>query len=183
MNDWISSIDRISSKVKDEFGSLTNEQIHWRPDAGTWSIAQNLDHLRVVNESYFPALLALKAGTYQVPFIAKIGFLVSFFGKTILRAVQPDRRNKMKTFPIWQPSMSIVSDLVVDRFIQHQDELKRQMEEATALLNKGIVISSPANKNIVYTLETAFDIIIAHEKRHLEQALELLKLLNEQADN
>jgi hypothetical protein len=39
------------------------------------------------------------------------------------------------------------------------------------------VISSPANKNIVYKLETAFDIIVSHEQRHLEQAKEILQLM------
>ena len=42
------------------------------------------------------------------------------------------------------------------------------------LLEKGTVISSPANKNIVYKLENAFDIITTHEQRHLEQAREVL---------
>ncbi len=30
--------------------------------------------------------------------------------------------------------------------------------------------TSPANPNIVYTLEKAFEIIVMHEIRHLEQA-------------
>jgi hypothetical protein len=33
----------------------------------------------------------------------------------------------------------------------------------------------------VYTLETAFDIIVAHEQRHLEQAREIAKALKELA--
>jgi hypothetical protein len=45
-------------------------------------------------------------------------------------------------------------------------------------VDKGTIISSPANKIIVYKLEIAFDIIVAHEKRHLEQAREVLQILN-----
>ena len=44
------------------------------------------------------------------------------------------------------------------------------------MLGKGVVISSPANKNIVYKLETALDIITTHEKRHFEQARRILVL-------
>jgi hypothetical protein len=29
---------------------------------------------------------------------------------TVLKAVQPDRQKKMKTFPIWEPNQSKVSD-------------------------------------------------------------------------
>lgn len=45
------------------------------------------------------------------------------------------------------------------------------------LIQQGAIISSPANRNIVYTLETAFDIIVAHEQRHLEQAREIKHML------
>jgi hypothetical protein len=52
----------------------------------------------------------------------------------------------------------------------------KKIEEAKELVAKGTVIASPANKNIVYKLETAFDIIVSHEQRHLEQAKEVLVL-------
>jgi hypothetical protein len=32
--------------------------------------------------------------------------------------------------------------------------------------------NSPANRNMVYTLERAFDIIVVHERRHFQQAME-----------
>jgi hypothetical protein len=45
-------------------------------------------------------------------------------------------------------------------------------------LNGKTVIASPASKMIVYTLDTAFDIIVTHERRHLEQAREVLRQLD-----
>ncbi len=56
----------------------------------------------------------------------------------------------------------------------HQSNLKELIESSKDLVEAGVVISSPANKNIVYKLEKAFDIIIIHEQRHLEQAKEVL---------
>jgi len=38
------------------------------------------------------------------------------------------------------------------------------------LIANDFVISSPANKYIVYKLENAFDIIINHERRHFKKA-------------
>jgi hypothetical protein len=55
--------------------------------------------------------------------------------------------------------------------------LYKKIEAAKELVEKGVVISSPANKNIVYKLETAFDIIVSHEQRHFEQAKEILQLM------
>jgi hypothetical protein len=177
MKNWTSTLGDISRQSLSEFGSLTSEQLNWKPNSNSWSIAQNLDHLIVVNETYYPVLASLKAGTYRTPFIAKIGFMVSFLGKTVLNAVQPDRKKKMKTFSIWEPTSSNVIDDILNRFQNHQNELIQRIEGAKELVGKGVVISSPANKNIVYKLETTFDIIVSHEQRHLEQAKEILQLI------
>lgn len=177
MKNWTTKLDIITEQSIAQFGTLTNEQLNWKPNANTWSIAQNLDHLIVVNETYYPVLASLKERTYKTPFIAKIGFIVSFLGKTVLKAVQPDRQKKMKTFPIWEPSMSQIEGDVLKRFENHQKELKQKIENAKELLEIQAIISSPANRNIVYKLETAFDIIVSHERRHFEQAKEVLTLL------
>lgn len=178
MKNWIATIDEITKQSKSELGILTNEQLNWKPTPDTWSIAQNLDHLMVVNETYYPILASLKEGSYKIPFHGKIGFIVSFFGKVILKAVQPDRQKKMKTFPIWQPAKSSLIDNILEKFETHQNVLKQKMDDAKGLVQQGVVISSPANKNIVYKLEIAFDIIVSHEQRHLEQAREILYLIN-----
>jgi len=177
MNIWTSALDNITKQTLDEFGSLTSEQLNWKPNSNTWSIAQNLDHLIVVNETYYPVLASLKEGTYKTPFIAKIGFMVSFLGKIVLKAVQPDRQKKMKTFPIWEPTTSNVIGNILNRFQIHQNELKQKIEEVQTLIEKGVVICSPASRNIVYKLETAFDIIVSHEHRHIEQSKALLSLM------
>jgi hypothetical protein len=50
------------------------------------------------------------------------------------------------------------------------------MEDDGEFVERDVVISSPANRNIVYKLKTAFDIIMSHEQRHFEQAKEVLNL-------
>ena len=176
MKDWASILDGITEHFVGHFGSLSVEQLNWKPNSQTWSIAQNINHLIVVNESFYPILTLLKAGTYKPPFIAKFGFLVSFLSKKLLDAVQPDRKKKVKTFPIWQPKVSHIKAGVLQAFEKHQNELKQHIETSKAFVEKGAIIASPANRNIVYKLETAFDIIVFHEQRHLEQAKEVFQL-------
>nr|WKN35247.1 DinB family protein [Tunicatimonas sp. TK19036] len=176
-NKWTSQLLRITSRFQQTFGTLTAEQLNWKPDPSIWSIAQNIDHLMVINKTYFPILTALQEGTYRPPFMARIGFMVNFLGNTLLKAVQPDRKKKTKTFPLWEPTQSEVSADILKRFEEHQVELARMIEHTTEAVEKGTVIASPANRNIVYKLETAFDIIVAHEHRHFEQAKEVLERL------
>jgi hypothetical protein len=177
MPNWTTQIDRTTGAFREQFGSLTGAQLNWKPDPNTWSIAQNIDHLIVINETYFPLLEDMRAGRLPLPWYARVGFLVSFFGKMILKASDPNRKNKTKTFSIWEPTESKLPADILDRFAEHQEELKRQIEASAGFVEKGTVISSPANRNIVYKLETAFDIITAHELRHLEQAKEVLGIM------
>lgn len=174
---WNDDIDRITESFVKTFGELSAEQLNWKPDTETWSIAQNIDHLIVINETYYPVIQSIRDKSYKLPFVGKLGFLVNFIGRFVLRSVQPDRQRRMKTFPVWQPSQSEIPADILKKFQNHQEELKKLILDSKDFLLAGTVISSPVNKNIVYKLETAFDIIVTHEQRHFEQAKEVLQLL------
>jgi len=178
MTNWTTQLDNIAEDLIAHFGRLNFEQLNWKPNKDTWSIAENFNHLIIVNESYFPIFESLEQGTYKAPFISKFSFLVSLYGKIVLKAVQPDRKKKMKTFQIWKPSINPIEDDILIKFISHNFVLKEKIMNANLFVEGGTVIASPANGNIVYNLKTTFDIIVSHEKRHLEQAKEVLKQLN-----
>ena len=174
---WCSSIDKITQQFQTAFGTLTQDQINWKPEPDAWSIAQNIDHIITVNKTYFPVIKNLRAGHYKVPFHARFSWVALLLGRVVLNAVKPDRKKKIKTFPIWEPSSSSLPSNLVDQFSLHQIELKTVIQTCSDLVQRNTVISSPANKSIVYKLETAFDIIVAHELRHYEQTKEVLILL------
>ncbi|PRX54876.1 DinB family protein [Flagellimonas meridianipacifica] len=173
-NNWKTQLSTVSKKVNEHFGKLEERDLNWRPESGVWSIAQNLQHLIITNESYFPVFKAIQNGTHKTPALGKIGFFVSFCGKMILKAVEPERKKPMNTFPVWQPKKEVFDQGIVERFVNHQTALIAEVGKMNPFLNDKLVIASPANKNIVYTLEIALDIIVSHEKRHLNQALDLL---------
>ena len=99
MKDWLSQLDELTEQFVTTFGALTVEQLNWKPAPQTWSIAQNIHHLIVVNESYYPILASLRSGTYKTPFIGKIGFMASLLGKVILNALSRIEKRKRKPLP------------------------------------------------------------------------------------
>ena len=174
----LEEIDNITNSVKVEFQDLHSDQLNWKPNANSWSIGQVIDHLIVINNTYYPILKQLKEGTYKLIWLGKIDFIVRFFGDLILGSVNPDRRKKMKTLPIWEPPKSNVDANIISKFADQQALLKENIQSCTALIDQGVVISSPANRIIVYKLDRAFEIIVTHQRRHLEQARELNRLRN-----
>ena len=177
IKNWLHRIDENTAAFQKEFGHLSNEQLNWTPNSVTWSIAQNIAHLIVINDTYLPVINEVRSGSYKLGWMSKLGFLVRFFGKMILGSVKADRKKKIKTFSILEPSKTEITDDILARFAAHQSDLKKLIRESKDLLEKGQIIASPANKNIVYKLEAAFEIIITHETRHLEQAKEVLALM------
>ncbi|MCO6495205.1 MAG: DinB family protein [Bacteroidetes bacterium] len=172
---WSQELSEITLLFKKNFESLNSEQLNYKPNPNTWSIAQNIAHIIQVNESYYPTFNAILQGKHHNPKLAYLHFIPSFIGKSILQGVQPDRKKKIKTFPIWEPVFENKLDNIVIRFTEHQQELTLKIRAMTSLINNKIVISSPANKAIIYPLDIALDIIVSHEKRHLEQAREIIR--------
>ena len=174
---WTKGLDEMTEKFKEHFGELSSEELNRKPSQDRWSIAQNIDHLIKINESYFPILDQVKEGTYRTPFLGKIGFFVRMMGNWIMSSVNPDRRKKMKTFPPWEPVQSDLPGDILEQFAAHQEELKDKIRSCSDALDQGLVINSPINRNIVYKLEQAFDIIVTHEERHFRQAKEVVEEL------
>jgi hypothetical protein len=174
---WTLQLTVLTSDFTDGFANLTIEQLNWKPNPSAWSIGQIIDHIITVNETYFPVVEQLKQGTYRTPWTGRLPFLVQWFGEFILKGVEPQRKRKVKTFQIWEPAQSDIPGGILQRFAEHQKKLGEMMASCENFIQAGAVISSPANRFIVYKLETAFDIIVAHERRHLNQALEVLGLM------
>jgi len=172
IQNWQKKIDSITQEFNERFADLTAGEINQKPSSDSWSVAENLQHLIAVNESYYPIFEQVKAGSYKAPIIARIPFLVNAMGKLILKSVSPVRTKKLKTFPIWEPAQGAVRGDILEQFSQHQETLKKWMEQLEESITGGKVIASPANQSIVYTLEKAFEIIVSHEHRHLNQSIE-----------
>ncbi|MFD2036565.1 DinB family protein [Belliella marina] len=173
---YISELEEISKSVENSFSGLEDDILFKKPDSSTWSIAENLEHLIILNSSYFPIFEKVKNGTFQGAFISKIGFFPKMIGDMIYKSVSDGGKKKVKTFPLWEPKLySDQDEAILEKFYDHQKILIQKIREMEPFLGKGIIIHSPANKIVVYSLDKALEIIVAHERRHLEQAQRLVR--------
>ena len=138
-------------------------------------MAQCLDHIIVLNRTYVDIPAKIRAGAYPLPFHARFGFLVDFFGKFILQSVNPDRRKPIKTLPVWEPSNSDIPADTVARFVAHMNELDAFFRDNQDLAQSGAIVVSPASRLILYRMDVLFDIMLAHAERHVNQAEEAVK--------
>lgn len=173
MSNWIERIEKVSSLVEAEFKDETHDELNWKASADKWSIAQNLDHLVVINTSYFPIFQELVEGNYRVGWLGKFPLLARTIGKQIIKGIDPSNTKKSKTFPIWEPDQSEIEVGIVNRFLEHQEELKVWNQRLAGFITSDNIIHSPANRKIVYDLKSAWEIIVLHEMRHFLQGREV----------
>ncbi len=172
MKSWEERIASLSASFKEAFGHLSQDELEAKPDPKTWSIAENLQHLIRINESYYPIFEQLKNNELSLPFLAKS--MHKMLGKMILKSVEPERKKKIKTFHIWEPQPVEREGTTLEAFLAHQESFALELESLHPFVEEDPVIHSPANANICYKLSTAIDIILTHEERHLNQAKALL---------
>jgi DinB superfamily len=173
MKEMISDLKRISAKAKQTFGTLSAEQINWKPNPESWSIAQCFEHLIVTNNLYFPNIQKVINGTHRNNFFSKIPFATNLIAVAMKNALNPDQKRKMKTFKVFEPSTSNVSPTIIEEFVENNQKLIEMIEACKDFdLHK---IAEPLSVALNLRLDDAFEILAMHEKRHFKQAERVLE--------
>jgi hypothetical protein len=177
LESYIQSFKNMTDQFITTFVHLDDDQLNWRPDSTSWSIAQIIEHIIIINESYYPVFDAIKNGTYKAPALAKLSFIPNFLGNMIEKSLQPETTRKTKTFPVWEPHQSRIPGITAQLRLHHEEFISR-LREMNPFFNKGIISSSPPNNYVIYPLDPAIAIMLVHEKRHYLQACRTLEMQN-----
>lgn len=150
---------------------LSDEQINWKPEPKTWSIAECIDHLNQGLATYVPRMTPkiekahAKGKTGAAPYGRGTftgRFIVNFLKKPSKKAPAP------KAF---KPSASVfeVGD-VTDRFRENTRRFIALAEQADGLPLGKIKMGTPVSPMLRVSLAQAFELHTLHTPRHLGQA-------------
>jgi hypothetical protein len=160
----------IARDVEHVFGALNARQLNWRPDATRWSVGQCLEHLLTTNR-----LMCSRADDALNPahprtVWQRLPGLPAMFGKLLVRSQAPQATRKYQAPTPARPSTSDIATDVVQRFVtQHREAVERvaALDEARAAR---VIMSSPFARVITYSVLDGWRLILAHDRRHVEQA-------------
>src|SRR5690625_2650 len=170
MHPFLERIDLTTNRFILEFGSLDTGELNWKPDENTWSIAQNIDHVILLNESYFKKIEEASSDTARRPFLARFDLITDLMAKGLAAYSKPDRKKKTHTFDIWKPGSQQFEPAILQTFADHQERFKEVIRQSRPLMESGKVVRSPASGVLFFKPASIFDIMISHEERHLKQA-------------
>jgi hypothetical protein len=172
----ITEAQAIATDARKTFGHLNGTQLNWKPGADRWSVAQCFSHLIAINSDYFPIIERIARGDYTPSWQERLPLLPRLFGSLVLSAVQPDAARKFKANPRFNPSSSAIEPDIVAKFEAHQRAVVDHMRMTERIDLRRLIITSPVASVATYSLLDAYRIIVAHERRHMEQARRVTEL-------
>ena len=92
----------------------------------------------------------------------------------MIRSLGPRVEKKFTAPKIFEPSASEIDAGIVASFVSHQEAVKNYFIKLQAARFEKTVIGSPVSSLITYLLSDALKLIVAHEQRHLGQAIGIL---------
>ncbi len=175
-NDTFYFTNELRQTVEDarvSFGSLSYEQLNWKPAAESWSVAQCLDHLIRSNDEMKPVFEAKLSGAKN-SFWESWSPLTGFFGGMLKNSLRSDKKKFKAPSEAIVPPSDVPAD-IVDRFAESQEWVIGEIERTAGLDWDKTVVTSPFMGLITYRLRDALDIIVEHSKRHLRQAKRVME--------
>lgn len=171
----IAEAQKIAEDARQNFGNLSAGQLNWKPDAKSWSVGQCFEHLIITNNLYFPNIQKVVDGKHRNNFFSKIPFSTDLIAALMKNSLHPDQKRKMKTFGIFEPAASNISETIFEDFAENQQKLIEMIKAVEALDLHKIKIAEPLSSALNLRLDDAFEILIIHEKRHFRQAERVLQ--------
>jgi DinB superfamily len=171
---WNKDIDKVTEKFVGSFGSLTETQLNYKPDPNVWSIAQNIDHLILLNSSYFQNFDEIKKGKHKLPATDDLEQIAENTLQNLRPYANGTRTKRANTWDKWQPSKTKFDHKILKDFTDHQSEFKKHINEFQGFNLHQTFIKYPGEANLIFRLDECIDFLIEHENRHWIQANDVI---------
>jgi hypothetical protein len=170
------ALRQVAEDAKTTFGSLSAEQLNWKPAPKKWSIAQCFDHLITTHSLYFPLFERLANGDAKQTFWESYSPLSGFFGRFLIKSLRPENVKPMKTTSKALPSSSKIGGGIIDRYVEHQNQMIDAIGKLRADIDpKKTIVTSPLMGLVTYTLDDCYEILAVHGPRHFNQAKRVME--------
>ena len=165
-----SGLEDIARDAQTTFGGLDARQLNWRPDPSRWSVAQCFEHLVTINGLMFRAAEAALDGSQPRTLWQRLPLLPRLTGRMMIRSLSPNASRKLTSPPQAKPSASEIPADIVQCFVQQNRDAAASVQALDQGRLARTIMASPFLKVITYSVMDAWRLMVAHERRHFEQA-------------
>ncbi len=173
------AIDEI---IKNEFESLDEKLFNASPAPKKWSVAECIQHLNITLNIYIPQMVNVVKNKNRY-LGQKENFNHSFIGKMVVKSMNPRKNNeipmKVKTFGKLKPkSIEYEKHNVLIKFAGFQKDIINIIDGCENMSLEKPKIVTAAGPILKMRIGDALHFMIAHNRRHILQAQNVLKIID-----
>lgn len=163
--------------INEQFVKAPHEVLLRQPAPDKWSAVQCLDHLNAYSRFYVPAIeKAIQSRlTGSLPPAPSATFKSGLLGNYFTRMMEPKPDGTagmhMQAPKGYRPLSDLDAGKVIAEFIEWQQRTKNLLEQAKLVNLQQIKIPTTLGNWLKFSLGDTFRFVIAHERRHMAQAL------------
>jgi len=161
--------------VRATFSSLDARRLNWRPASTSWSVAQCFQHLVQSNREMYAAFVKAVDRSRPRTFWQRVPLLPAFFGRMLVTTQGPSGKRKFTAPKPAQPSSSDIDAGVLDRFVAGHEEVAAFARGLAGREPGRMIMVSPFVSVVTYSVLDGLRLIVAHERRHVEQARRVMQ--------
>ena len=166
--DSIDASDRAGAELA---ARLTDEDFHWKPDAGQrWSVAECLDHLATINAVYLAAARTGIEKARKNGWTRRGPLQPGFFGRKFIASMEPPVKRKLRTPQLGEPKPQRRRDEIMRDYHAAHEEIRKMIREAATIDANRATFRNPFIRIVNVKVATAFHVVAAHDRRHIWQA-------------
>ena len=170
VDDFRKRFEQMSADAGTLAASLSDAQFAWQPAPDSWSVAHCLDHLNATAPSYLPVLDEGIADAIRRGLYSPGPYTYNWIGRAFVWVMEPPVRVRAKAPKPFQPAPSRSRRDIMAAFHAYQVQYVDRLRQASGLDLARARVSSPVVRWLRMPLGSAFAMMLAHERRHLEQA-------------
>ena len=171
MNAADTTADGLAARVNDE-------EFFWQPDQGRrWSIALCLDHLAVANTVYGRAIRQAVEEAEAAGWARRDPATPGFCGRKFIASLEPPVKRRTSAPGKIRPRPKASRAEILNAYHAAHDEIRRLITAAAAIDVNRATFRNPFIGLVRVRVSTGFNVIAAHDRRHLWQAAQVEKEL------
>jgi hypothetical protein len=170
-------IRKINEAVEELVRNLTDTQLSWKPNPGSWSIAECLEHLAATARADLPYLRRAIAEGRSRRMSGRGPFRYGLFGRLLIACMDASVLFKFKAPAVYRPSANRAPRESIDEFFSRQQEILECLRESDGLDLARTKMSLPSHEFLRLSIGQEFRLLVVHEQRHVEQAKRALRAM------
>jgi hypothetical protein len=170
VQELLRALDENDRRAEDLVRDLDDERLNWRPDERSWSIAQCLDHLNVGSLVYLGPMREALERARRKGAVRRGPIRPGPLGRWFVATLEPPPKRRLPAPKKIVPALRKGKAEVMEEWRRAQSGVKDLLCEAAGLDLNGTRFVNPFISLLRFSLGTGFQVLPAHQRRHLWQA-------------